>query len=217
MDAIRPHLAGKQHIIWDWNGTLLNDIELCVNTMTSQLSEHGLDPLTVEQYRAIFEFPVINYYKKLGFSFAEVPFQVVADEFMKRYKAGVHQCQLFAGVRELLTEIKTSGKKQSILSAAHEIHLKQLLKHFGVFDLFDQIRGAGDHYAVGKAGIGRELMKEVGVDPAHTLLIGDTDHDKEVATELGIDILLLGDGHQSYERLIAIHPKTLRSRYSGGN
>lgn len=215
MDAIKPHLDGKDHIIWDWNGTLLDDIDLCVGTMSEQLTEHGLKPISVEEYRAIFEFPVVNYYKKLGFSFSDTPFNSVADEFMRRYKAGVPHCQLFKGAKDLLREIKASGRRQSILSAAHEVHLKQLLGHFGILDLFDRVYGARDHYAAGKAGLGKELMREIGVSPARTLLIGDTDHDKQVATELGIDVLLLGDGHQSFDRLVALHPNTLKSRYLG--
>ena len=65
------------HVIWDWNGTLLDDNWLCVEVMNTLLSSRNLPLLTLERYRDIFDFPVKNYYEKLGFNFKKESFEIV--------------------------------------------------------------------------------------------------------------------------------------------
>lgn len=62
-------LKGKDHIIWDWNGTILNDVDHAVAMMNTLLVEHNLPLIDREYYREIFDFPVLHYYQKLGFNF----------------------------------------------------------------------------------------------------------------------------------------------------
>lgn len=44
-------------IIWDWNGTLLNDADLAVQTMNQLLERRGLQVLSVDDYKSVFTFP----------------------------------------------------------------------------------------------------------------------------------------------------------------
>ena len=68
-------LTRYSHILWDWNGTLLDDAWLCVDVMNSMLTERKLQPLTLQRYRDIFSFPVKDYYLLLGFDFEKEPFE----------------------------------------------------------------------------------------------------------------------------------------------
>ena len=72
------------HIIWDWNGTLLDDAWLCVDVMNGMLEERGMKLKTVDEYRELFDFPVRDYYEKLGFNFKDEPFDKVGMEFITR-------------------------------------------------------------------------------------------------------------------------------------
>jgi hypothetical protein len=58
-----------KNIIWDWNGTLLNDITICIKSMNILLKERTLPLISEDKYRDIFTFPVRNYYEQLGFDF----------------------------------------------------------------------------------------------------------------------------------------------------
>ena len=71
-----------KHIIWDWNGTLLDDAWLCVDIMDSMLKERSLGTLTLDRYQRLFEFPVIDYYRKLGFDFTKESFEKTGTEFI---------------------------------------------------------------------------------------------------------------------------------------
>ena len=62
-------------VIWDWNGTLLDDTELCYRIANEMRIERGMTPmLGIEEYREFFTFPVIDYYKRMGYTFDTEPF-----------------------------------------------------------------------------------------------------------------------------------------------
>ncbi len=58
-----------KQLIWDWNGTLLDDVRMCVNVMNVLLDKYALPELTCEKYKQVFDFPVKDYYANLGFDF----------------------------------------------------------------------------------------------------------------------------------------------------
>jgi phosphoglycolate phosphatase len=211
MMALKEHLAGKRHVIWDWNGTLIDDVELVVDIMGRILADHALGTLSRDAYRELFCFPVAEYYRKIGFDFEKVPFEVVSNRFIADYNREILSCRLRGGAPGLLRELRAAGVSQSILSAAHEGHLRELLAHHGILDCFDRVYGLADTHAAGKVERGRELIAASGFTIDQSILVGDTDHDLEVGRELGVDVLLLGDGHQSYERLRAIHDRVIAS------
>ena len=212
MENLRTHLAGKRHLIWDWNGTLLDDVDAVVEVIGEILTSQGMARVNREQYRAIFGFPIINYYRRLGFDFEKVPFETLSTAFVDGYRSRVLEIPLHAGAKELLAALQAEGFQQSVLSAAKEDDLRMHLELHGITSHFDHIYGLNDHHAVSKVQRGRELIADTGIDVKSTLLIGDTDHDLEVGRELGVEVLLLGDGHQTYERLSAVHGRVLQIR-----
>lgn len=201
-----------KHVIWDWNGTLVDDVEVAVGAVNALLTEHGLPALDAHSYRREFGFPVRKYYEKLGFDFARVPFEKLCDRFAEEYNSKrAKLARLFPDVQPLL-ESARRGRKQSILSAAAQWHLDEITEHFAIRHHFDHVFGINDHFASSKLGRGRELIAASGVTAAETVLIGDTDHDCEVAGELGIACVLVADGHQTFERLTAVHHHVLEGR-----
>ena len=71
MDSIKAY----KHIIWDWNGTLLDDVDIVIDCMNSLLKKRNLPLLHVDKYKDIFTFPVKDYYSQLGFDFTTEPFE----------------------------------------------------------------------------------------------------------------------------------------------
>ncbi|MEM7391982.1 MAG: HAD family hydrolase [Verrucomicrobiota bacterium] len=194
-------LRNYKHIIWDWNGTLLNDAWLNLDVMNGLLRDRNMPTMSVERYMAVFDFPVIDYYRRLGFDFEVEPFEKVGTEFIVEYERRRHECELQDGARSLLDRIREAGLQQSILSAYQHNTLEEMLREHGIMELFDHVMGLGDHYAASKLALGHELMKEVQAEPHECLLIGDTAHDHEVATAIGADCLLIPSGNHSKERL----------------
>lgn len=191
-----------KHIIWDWNGTLLNDTVLCLNIINGLLKNKNLKTLTLEDYRLIFDFPVKNYYEKAGFDFTKYPFEEVGKQWMDEYEIRKGETVLFEGTKDVLDYVCSLGIGQSILSAYSLNTLIEIINYHGLNKYFNHIAGLNHIYATSKLDIGKELINKIDIPLSQIVLIGDTIHDHEVASELGIQCILIANGHQSRERLL---------------
>jgi phosphoglycolate phosphatase len=207
---LAPHIENKKHVIWDWNGTLLSDIEHAIRITNRLLREENLPGTTVEIYKEIFSFPVIEYYKKLGFNVSPEKFSELCERFNQHFVDGLHECALWPGAEQTLAAIKKSGKMQSVLSASEQGILEHSIKRYALEEYFDHITGIADKAAGSKVSRGFELMKKAGVATRDTIMIGDTDHDLEVGKALEIDVILVEHGHQHIDRLRKIHHTVLK-------
>ncbi len=190
-----------KHIIWDWNGTLFNDVWLCVEVLNGVLKKWGKKQTDLVSYKQLFGFPVKDYYERLGFDFSVEPFDEIANQFIEEYNRRRPEGNLHDGAIEVLEYIKASGLAQSILSAYHQQLLEDVVNYFGIRGYFEKLIGLDDYYANSKVHLGRGLIKDLDLEPQQILLIGDTIHDFEVAKDIGVDCVLLSCGHQNGERL----------------
>jgi phosphoglycolate phosphatase-like HAD superfamily hydrolase/membrane protease YdiL (CAAX protease family) len=194
-------VEGIQHIIWDWNGTLLDDLEICLEIINNMLAARKLGSLSRNSYTHVFDFPVKDYYEKIGFDFEIEPFQVLSDEFIAAYEKGRPDCGLLEGVREILDFTAGLGISQSILSASKEEYLKIAVDEYQIADYFTVIQGLDNHNAAGKLDLAREFMASCAIPPSQILMVGDTTHDSAIASELGVNCILIPNGHHSRPRL----------------
>ena len=194
-------MAHYKHIIWDWNGTLLDDTWLCVDIINSLLTKYKKPTITLEEYHNVFDFPVKNYYQRIGFDFEETPFEIVGAEFMDLYWARWNECSLHKNAKTVLEIFANSGLTQSILSAADVKLLQACVSHFNVENYFNQLNGLNHQYATGKVGIAKKFIKNISISPNQIVLIGDTTHDFEVSQEIGIDCILFNGGHHPTNKL----------------
>lgn len=198
-----------QHIVWDWNGTLLNDVGLCVDIINGILLKRKLNSLSLDTYKEIFTFPIKNYYVKAGFDFTQYSFEEVGQEWMSEYERRRMECTLHSGVEETLLLLKEKNIKQSILSAYPHKTLMEIISHFNLNNFFSYIIGLDNIYATSKVDLGKDLMKKIGNRNGKVLLVGDTEHDYEVAEEIGADCLLIANGHQSKAKLLSLCKTTV--------
>jgi len=190
-------------VIWDFNGTLIDDVELSVCAINTMLARRGLRHLDTEGYRQVFGFPLAAYYQKIGIDVRPGDLSSLADEFHASYLAGLHTCLPTKGVLEVLQLLQASGVKQVILSAMEEESLRSAIAGLGLGGFFDQVYGLEHRRADSKLERGRQLLQTLSLPPTEMLLIGDTDHDVEVARALGIRPFVVAQGHQSAHRLSA--------------
>lgn len=188
-------------IIWDWNGTLLDDLDFCVSTINVLLKKRNLPLLSHNSYKEVFSFPVKNYYEAIGFNFDQEDFSIPAKEFIDLYDSNVKNCRLHQSAVEVLTHFQKAGIKQFVLSAMKQNMLEQTLKQQNIFHFFEGVAGLNNHYAVSKIERGEQLINEFNIKKESAWMIGDTIHDFEVAEKLGLNCILIADGHQSEERL----------------
>ncbi len=191
-----------KHILWDFNGTILDDARLCVEVLGGLLKKRSLPPVTLDDYQQLFDFPVIDYYRKIGFDFETESFDIVADEYISAYTASMHKCKLHPGIIDSMKKIKALGKQQSVLSAANQDGLEKALEQLNLLQYFSHVAGLGDYCAHSKINLGKKLMAKLNINPSDVLLIGDTTHDYDVACQIGTNCVLIPGGHQTTQRLI---------------
>jgi phosphoglycolate phosphatase len=201
-----------KHIFWDWNGTLLDDAWLCRDVMNGMLRLRGMTELTAERYQEIFDFPIVHYYERIGFDFEKETFEDLGMEFIDGYERRRAEAALYPDVLESLTQVQALGISQSILSAYKHDTLVTLVRDHALDGYFHTLHGHHHIYPVGKAPQGKLALEEHGLDPAETVLIGDTAHDAEVAAELGLQCILIPGGNQPENLLRSLGVPSVSSR-----
>lgn len=208
----KPAGNGVDLLIWDWNGTLLDDTRLCYDIANQMRIERGMPPLeSVDAYRGLFRFPVKEYYKDMGYTFETESYEDISVEFVDLYAKLVHTCPLQPQAEAVLAAVQSKGVPQILLSATGADRLYSQAAMFGLPTYFTQVVGCENNLAHGKADKAKALLQNQGVSPERTLFIGDTDHDFQIAKELGCQCLLLESGHQLPHHLRSLGAATIAS------
>lgn len=190
-------------ILWDWNGTILDDVWLVVEIMNMLLVDRSLPPTSAEAYRADFTFPVEEYYRTVGFDLKREAFPDLARAFLAQFDARIAECTVQPGVMDLLEHLRASGRRQWILSATQHETLQVSVRQRGITRFFESLHGVSDEFARSKEATAKALVQANNLDSGRTLVIGDTTHDYEVACSVGADSLLVATGHMARSRLEA--------------
>ena len=222
----------KPYILWDWNGTLLDDTEAALATLNEMITVRGGQPIGMEFYRDHFAFPVRPFYDKIGIvAHNEDEWNGIAHEYHEVY--GRQPKKLNPLAVTALEMAKEAGCRQSIVSALRQDLLEADMARNGVTKYFERICGSDNLDGASKLERARDLLADLSVPrspfPRHSLrsawslpygsrpptrggyvphfvLIGDALHDKEVADALGIDCILCAQGSHAAWRLRAVAP-----------
>lgn len=194
-------VSDKLHVIWDWNGTILDDVDHAIATINSILAKRNMKLLDKLSYRQTFGFPIKDYYDKLGFDYTNESFEEISHEFVEKFMDGVKECKLFQTSLSAISNVNKMGITQSVLSASDQESLSVSISHFKLDKFFDQIFGISNKLAASKLYRGEELIANSRFSKSKTILIGDTLHDLEVGQALGVEVILLDHGHQCGNRL----------------
>lgn len=188
-----------EHIVWDFNGTLIDDVSLGVAATNILLARRGIPEIDLEVYYREFGFPVKDYYTRIGFDFSTERYEDVADEWIVEYRRLEHTVSLRDGVLDLLCAFRAEGIVQTVLSASEQTMLEEQLAALGIRSFFENVVGRSDVHATDKTELARSFAREYKL--GRTLMIGDTDHDAACAKAAGFDCALVAGGHHPRARL----------------
>ena len=182
-------------VCWDWNGTLLDDTAGAMTAMNVVLAEHGLPVLAdVDVYRRVFGFPVQAFYARLGVTPAD--FRAAAGRYLELFAASVRHAPLHPDARSTLAAIGQLGVAQVLISATVPDVLEQQMAPHAIGGHFQQVLGITDAYAPSKADVVARWLRSSGHEPRRVVMVGDTNHDEEIADELGVGFVRFARGHQ---------------------
>tara|TARA_B110000438_G_scaffold299863_1_gene350901 strand:- start:3376 stop:4020 length:645 start_codon:yes stop_codon:yes gene_type:complete len=190
-----------KNVVWDWNGTIVNDAYIFVDVMNKFLKQHHLPLINLAHYKQNFCFPIQDYWKMLGFKFTHQSFNKLNTSFISAYQKVMLLPKLHVGIISLLNELQNQRLQQFILSASETNLLQKAVVHYKINTLFKDILGVDNLNASGKKEAGRLLFKKYNLNPYETLIVGDTEYDYNVAKALNCSVVLISHGHINHERL----------------
>ena len=185
-----------KYVFFDFNGTILDDVSLCLDLLNQILIKQGKDKITLTKYKKIFTFPIKKYYELAGIDFNKDSFEDLSKWFIKEYQPKSFKCSCYPNLQETLKKLNEKGIICGVLSASEIKNLTEQLEELNLKDDFAFILGLNDIYARSKVEVARKFINDNHIDPTSCLMIGDTTHDYLVSKELNMKSILFSKGHQ---------------------
>lgn len=198
-------LMAAAHVVWDWNGTLLDDLEIVLEALNVGLAGFGLEPVGGDQYRDHFQRPVRSFYSSLfGREITDMEWQVLNKTFHDEYFSRVHRALLAEDALQALDRAEEFGWNQSLLSMTIHDRLVQIVESHGISERFALIDGLSGETGGLKTTHLRHHLEQLGVEAAETLVIGDTPDDAVAARNVGARVALYDGGSHHRHTLDAV-------------
>lgn len=188
-----------RHFIFDWSGTLVDDLPPVLEATNAVMAYCGRPALTREEFLRTFELPFQRFYERI---LPGVDLQEMEPVFHAAFKQAKAPATPLPFARDFLAECQRRGARSFVLSAAHPDHVQSQAEAFGFAPFFEKIyAGVRD-----KTAVIRHILEEHQLDPASTAMIGDMTHDVETAHHGGIHAIAVLTGYQDEARLSAVRP-----------
>ena len=191
------------HLVWDWNGTLLDDLALVVAATNASLTSAGGAPTTAEEHRRDFRRPVVDYYAQtLGRTLTGEDFARLDEVFHRAYAQGMGDCALAA---DALSALGSWRGSQSLLSMWFHTELVPAVERYGLSGYFNRVDGLREARGGGyKAPHLAAHLAALGLAGSDCVLIGDSLDDAEAAASVGAGCVLYAGGFTDLARLNAV-------------
>lgn len=189
-----------QCVVWDWNGTIVDDVNAALQSVNDMLIKRNLPVITLEQYRSYLDTPISKFYEHI-FDLNEITFDIIQSEFNYGYNKYIEENPLNAGSIDIMQQLKDSGVYQVIVSSSHQNIVDKGAEKLDIARYMNCISGSDDNVVGSKVQRAIGIISRYTIDYSKVVVIGDTLHDCQLANEIGADCILLSTGHQRKEDL----------------
>lgn len=188
-----------RHVVWDWNGTLLDDLDLVVESVNAALAGHGAPEIDAATYTAHYTRPVRRFYEVLlERPIRDEEWDEIDDVFHHHYDRVVHQrATLAADATDALDAVDDLGLGQSLLSMYRHEPLVALVDRLDLRHRFAHVQGlTGPGGGAKEPHLRRHLgaLGATGEDPSRVLVVGDALDDARAAAAVGASCVLVDSG-----------------------
>lgn len=184
-----------RHLVWDWNGTLLDDLPIVVQSVNVSLAQFGAGSIDADDYRDHYTRPVRDFY-------ASLLGRVIDDEEWLRLNTTFHDeyfrlakvVQLAPGALKAIDLLESSGWSQSLLSMSPQDWLSGIVARLGIADRFLRVDGMVEMSGGLKATYLENHLRRMGASGETTVVVGDTPDDVAAARHVGATPILFHGG-----------------------
>lgn len=198
-----PEVAGYRLLIFDWDGTLIDSIGTIVGCTQATLAELGLPAVEDSRIRRVIGLGLRETVETICPGCGEDTFRSIVEVYRRLWLAGWgNRPTLFDGVDPLLAGLSEQRRVLAVATAKNREGLDRDLARTGVGEHFATSRTVTESPSKPDPGMVFEIQRETGVDPAATLMIGDSLHDLQMAANAGVDAVGVATGTERAESLL---------------
>jgi phosphoglycolate phosphatase len=215
--ATEPVPRRFRFIVFDWDGTLVDSTGIIASSLRMACQDIGEPVPDDATARYVIGLGLADVLRHIAPGLPRERQRDLAERYRFHYLSRDPEIPLFAGVREMLDELEAAGRLLAIATGKTRAGLERALAQQGVAERFVATRCADESPPKPHPGMLLHLMEQVGVEPAATLMVGDTTHDLELARNAGVAALAVSYGaHESagfapFGPLATLHsPRELR-------
>lgn len=193
-------------VIFDLDGTLLNTLEDLADAGNWVCRYNGWPEHSLEEYRTMVGHGLADLVRKFSPESCRSPLMLVntLSQFNGYYgQHNMDKTRPYEGLENLVAELNRQGLRLAVYSNKADDFSRQIVEHFfpGMFAL---VRGKVRGVPVKPDPTGvRQILTELGADPAQTLFVGDSSVDIETAHNAGLAACGVTWGFRSRESLVA--------------
>ena len=186
------------HIIWDYNGTVVDDVVTSIAAVNKMLESRGLPPTSIEIYRETLTIPLDKYYASVGIKNADI--KKLSVEFQNWCNHFSYLSSIFDGFHNAIKIAKSKSVKNILLSSLYNEFLMNEVEKYKIKNCFDDIIGMQDTAVGSKLNNAKNYLSANNIDAKNVLFVGDLTTDSDMAKALGAKCVLIPNGHNSTKR-----------------
>ena len=188
-------------VIWDWNGTLLDDVSASLRSVNDMLDRRNMERIDLVRYRECIGVPIRCFYEQV-FDMEKEEYTSLLREYNDGYEYYVNlDCAVAPGAEELLGKIRNAGVRQILVSSCEKNQLADAIAKFDIGGYFDAVLGAEDFLATSKIDRAVDYVNSNMKPGAKILAVGDIIHDYDLAKTVGADCVLVKTGHENTKKI----------------
>ncbi len=197
---------GFDLIVFDWDGTLMDSAAAIVRAIQAACRDLGLPEPTDERARYVIGLGLGDALRHAVPELAEADYPRMVERYRHHFLSSDRELTLFPGVPETLAHLADKGRMLGVATGKSRVGLNRALGHTGLAAYFHSTRCADECFSKPHPAMLEEIMDELGVAPARTLMVGDTTHDLQMARNAGVAGLAVSFGAHPVPALQAESP-----------
>lgn len=202
-------------IVFDWDGTLMDSTAHIARSIQAACRDLGLPIPADEAARFVIGLGLRDALQIAAPSLDPTDYPRLAERYRYHYLVKDAHTELFAGVRELLGELSSLGYLLAVATGKSRVGLNRALAEARLTSVFDGTRCADETFSKPHPAMLQELTRELGQDLARTVMIGDTTHDLQMATNAGAAGIAVTYGAHPVDALVKLEPRFVADDVAG--